>query len=74
MKRFAIIITVLLALTLAWLAIVLNAAVFYLDTDNESRLYFKNVTLQFNFIYILGAILFFSYGYVLLSEKYKRYF
>lgn len=74
MKRFIIIITALIILTLVWLAIIINAASFYLDFDNESKLIFKNVTIQFKVIYITGAMLFLSYAYMLISQKFNNFF
>ena len=74
MKHFVIVISALIILTLIWLAIIINAASFYINFDNESRLFFKNVSLQFNVIYISGVVLFMSYAYLLISQKNKRFF
>lgn len=74
MKRFTIVILALIILTLIWLGIVLNAARFYLDFGNESRLIFKNAVLQFKVIYVLGIVLIGSYVYMLISKNCHNYF
>lgn len=74
MKRFIIIISALIVLTLIWLAIIINAASFYLDFDNESKLIFKNVTIQFKVIYVSGVLLFISYAYMLISQRFNSFF
>lgn len=74
MKRFIVIISVLIVLTLIWLAIIINAASFYLDFDNESKLIFKSVTIQFKVIYASGIVLFISYAYMLISQRFNSFF
>lgn len=74
MKRFIIVMLLLIVSTLVWLGIILNAAQFYLEFDNESRLIFKNVVLQFKIIYFLGVILIMGYIYMILSKSYHSYF
>ena len=74
MKRFVIVISALIVLTLIWLGIIMNAASFYLDFDNESKLLFKSVTIQFKVIYASGIILFVSYAYMLISQKFNNFF
>ncbi len=74
MKRFIVIISALIVLTLIWLAIIINAASFYLDFDNESKLIFKSVTIQFKVIYASGIVLFISYAYMLISQRFNSFF
>jgi hypothetical protein len=74
MRRFAIVMTVLVLLTLIWLGVIMNVARFYLDFENETHLIFKNATLQFRVIYIFGIILFGSYAYVLVSQRFNNFF
>jgi len=74
MKRFIVIISALIVLTLIWLAIIINAASFYLDFDNESKLIFKSVTIQFKVIYASGIVLFISYAYILISQRFNSFF
>lgn len=74
MNRYVFIVTTLVVLTLVWLGLVLNTAEYYFDYGNESNLLFRNINIQFKVVYIFGIVLNFMYLYLILSQKYRKFF
>lgn len=72
MKRFFLTISILILFTLFWLGLVIDVAYYYFDEGLNSLL-FKNLSLQFKVIYILGILLNLGYLTLLVFKKNRNF-